>query len=437
MKIKHAKRLLSTVIAEVTGTPERYCINPNRDFTRKRKISLQTIVSGIINMECKSLPNELIDMFKGSENMPSVSAFVQQRDKVKPEAFEAVFNKFTNKIAVDTVNMPILAVDGSDVRLPTNPDDKLTYLPGSKAQDPYNCLHINALYDLDRHLYRAALIQNGAQRDECTALQKLVDNSDIPLALVIADRGYESYNNLAHIQEKGWFFLIRIKDGNYGIKNGFDLPDEDCFDINIVLNLTRKQTNEVKELIKDQNHFRYIANSSPFDYLPQHSRKDDPLVFYTLKFRIVRFKLSEHYYETVITNLPVDKYPPEDLKKLYASRWGIETSFRDLKYTVGLLKYHSKKTACIRQEIFARLTLYNFVEVITSHVAISKKQRKYTYKCNFSVATHVCRLFLRGQTSPPYVESAIAKCLIPIRPNRKRNRFVLGEVLQRFFYRVA
>lgn len=437
MKIKHAKRLLSTVIAEVTGTPERYCINPNRDFTRKRKISLQTIVSGIINMECKSLPNELIDMFKGSENMPSVSAFVQQRDKVKPEAFEAVFNKFTNKIAVDTVNMPILAVDGSDVRLPTNPDDKLTYLPGSKAQDPYNCLHINALYDLDRHLYRAALIQNGAQRDECTALQKLVDNSDIPLALVIADRGYESYNNLAHIQEKGWFFLIRIKDGNYGIKNGFDLPDEDCFDINIVLNLTRKQTNEVKELIKDRNHFRYIAKSSPFDYLPQHSRKDDPLVFYTLKFRIVRFKLSEHYYETVITNLPVDKYPPEVLKKLYASRWGIETSFRDLKYTVGLLKYHSKKTACIRQEIFARLTLYNFVEVITSHVAISKKQRKYTYKCNFSVATHVCRLFLRGQTSPPYVESAIAKCLIPIRPNRKRNRFVLGEVLQRFFYRVA
>ena len=437
MKIKHAKRLLSTVIAEVTGTPERYCINPNRDFTRKRKISLQTIVSGIINMECKSLPNELIDMFKGSENMPSVSAFVQQRDKVKPEAFEAVFNKFTNKIAVDTVNMPILAVDGSDVRLPTNPDDKLTYLPGSKAQDPYNCLHINALYDLDRHLYRAALIQNGAQRDECTALQKLVDNSDIPLALVIADRGYESYNNLAHIQEKGWFFLIRIKDGNYGIKNGFDLPDEDCFDINIVLNLTRKQTNEVKELIKDRNHFRYIANSSPFDYLPQHSRKDDPLVFYTLKFRIVRFKLSEHYYETVITNLPVDKYPPEDLKKLYASRWGIETSFRDLKYTVGLLKYHSKKTACIRQEIFARLTLYNFVEVITSHVAISKKQRKYTYKCNFSVATHVCRLFLRGLTSPPYVESAIAKSLIPIRPNRKRNRFVLGEVLQRFFYRVA
>lgn len=437
MKPKCVKKLLSSAIAEVAGTPEAYCVNPNCDFTRTRKISMQKLISGIINMECKSLPNELIDMFKGAEDMPSVSAFVQQRDKLKPEAFEAVFNKFTAKLTVDSNDIQVLAVDGSDVRLPTNPDDKLTYLPGSRTQEHYNSLHINALYDLNHHLYRDVVIQDGAQTDECTALQQLVDSSDIPLALVIADRGYESYNNLAHIQEKGWYFLIRIKDGNYGIKDGFDLPAENNFDTSITLNLTRKQTNEVKELLKDRNHFRYISHSSSFDYLPQHSRKADPLVFYTLKFRIARFRISEDTCETVITNLPTDKYPLEELKKLYASRWGIETSFRDLKYTIGLLKYHSKKTACIRQEIFARLTLYNFVEVITSHVAISKKQRKYTYKCNFSVATHVCRLFLRGQTSPPYVESAIAKCLIPIRPNRKRNRFVLGEALQRFFYRVA
>jgi hypothetical protein len=52
-------------------------------------------------MECKSLPNELIDMFKGAEDMPSVSAFVQQRNKLKPEAFEAVFNKFISKLSVD------------------------------------------------------------------------------------------------------------------------------------------------------------------------------------------------------------------------------------------------------------------------------------------------------------------------------------------------
>ena len=57
------------------------------------------------------------------------------------------------------------------------------------------------------------------------------DLYDISKALVVADRGYESYNNMAHIQEKGWYFLIRIKDGKNGIKQGLDLPD---------MNLTKK-----------------------------------------------------------------------------------------------------------------------------------------------------------------------------------------------------
>ncbi len=38
---------------------------------------------------------------------------------------------------------------------------------------------------------------------ECSfALQEMVDRSPIPKALVIADRGYESYHSMAHIQEK-------------------------------------------------------------------------------------------------------------------------------------------------------------------------------------------------------------------------------------------
>lgn len=437
MNPKDVKKLLSSTIKKVANYPQRYCVNPTCDFTRNRKLSMETILAGIINMEGKSLSNELIDMLTSSKEPSSVSAFVQQRSKIKPEAFETIFNNFTTEITAKANAMPILAVDGTDIRIPTNPNDPLTHLPGSRTQEPYNSLHLNVLYDLKNHLYRSVVIQNGAQVNEVVALQQMVDASDIPTALVIADRGYESYNGLAHIQEKGWFFLIRVKDGKYGIKAGFDLPDEDCFDFSINLKLFRKQTNTVKALAKDRNHYRYISHTSPFDYLPDKSRKTDAIVFYTLKFRLIRFKLSENTYETVVTNLPISTYPSEAIKKLYASRWGIETSFRDLKYTIGLLKYHSKKTACIRQEIFARLTLYNFVEVITSHVAISKKQRKYTYKCNFSVATHVCRLFLRGQTSPPIVESAIAQNLIPIRPNRKRERFVIGSVLQKFFYRIA
>jgi IS4 transposase len=85
-----------------------------------------------------------------------------------------------------------------------------------------------------------------------------------------------------------------------------------------------------------------------FDYLPlltgTYGTKP---VFYNIRYRIVRVRITKELAETLITNLPADQYPPEKLKELYAMRWGIETSFRSLKYTVGMLHFNSKKAECI------------------------------------------------------------------------------------------
>ena len=72
---------------------------------------------------------------------------------------------------------------------------------------------------------------------------------------------------------------------------------------------------------------------------------------YELKFRLVRFRLTENTYEVIVTNLEKEEFPPDTIKYLYGLRWGIETSFRDLKYTIGLLHFHSKNVEFIFQEI--------------------------------------------------------------------------------------
>ena len=118
-------------------------------------------------------------------------------------------------------------------------------------------------------------------------------------------------------------------------------------------------------------------------------------------------------------------------------RWGIETSFRDLKYTIGLLHFHSKKVDYILQEIFAGLIMYNFSELITSHVVIEKGSRKYEYKVNFSVAVHICRDFLLSINNPPDVELLIARYVLPIRPGRSRPREMKVKQAISFMYRVA
>lgn len=438
MKPIYIKKLLISEINKVASEPHNYCTNPDTDFTRNRKLSMEKMLQGIIGMESKSLTNELLDLFDASAETPSASAFIQQRDKIRPIAFESIFKNFSKKLMNSFDNdIPVFAIDGSDIQIPTNPTDTESYIAGTNGHKGYNLLHINALYDLNKHIYSDVIIQKARERNEHKAFQELVDCSEITKALIIADRGYESFNSMAHIQEKGWFFLIRVRDGNNGIKQGLDLPESDCFDVNISLKLTRKKTNAVKELLKDKNHYRMVSSTQPFDFLPLKNKKAEPTRFYELNFRIVRFPISEDIYETVVTNLDEDRYPAIEIKKLYASRWGIETSFRDLKYTVGLLNFHSKKVMCILQEIYAHMIMYNFAEMITSHVAIEKKQRKYTYKANFSVATHVCRLFYREKTTPPDLEAIIAKNLIPIRPDRHRERNVKAKIFQGFLYRVA
>ena len=422
------KRSLVEQIQKLSEHPELYCRDPGRDFTRKRKLSFCTLISFILNMRGGPLTNEIIDFFSNEKSIVSSSAVVQMRKKLKPEAFRSLLINFNSqvenmKIPETASGLRLLAVDGSDIQLPMDPDDANSFYPGVNGQKPYNLIHMNALYDLLQRTYLDAVIQKSRKQNEHKALIELAEDSPIENALVIVDRGYESYNTFAHIHERGWFYLARIKEGKNGIASGLDLPDDDEFDLEISINLTRSFTNEVKELCKDKNHYRFLPSNVNFDYLPRLSGTYGTTpVFYDLRYRIVRVRISDDLLETLITNLPAEQYPPERLKGLYALRWGIETSFRSLKYTVGMLHFHSKKAECIFQEVYASLIIYNFTEWITAQVIIHKSKRKYAYKVNFSAAVHICRKLLAEKMHPPDVEALIAKYIIPIRPNRKYER---------------
>ena len=380
-----------------------------------------------------------MDFFGLDPSTGTSSAFIQRRSTILPEAFESLFHDFSRSVDENKLyrGLRLLAVDGSDLQIAANPDDPDSYYPGANGQRAYNLLHINAMYDLHQHIYVDALVQKSRKADESAALTAMVDRSAIESALLLADRGYESYNNLAHIQEKGWNFLIRIKDGTAGIASGLALPATDEFDVPFHLKLTNKQSNEVKELLRDKNHYRHITNAIRFDYLPRTSRKHDPAVFFELHFRIVRFPISDTACETIITNLDASAFPLHDIKRLYAMRWGIETSFRNLKHTLGLLHLHAKKVEFVLQEIFAKLTMYNFCELITQSVVIRQAQKKHTYKVNFSDAVHICRQFFLGDVPPPILEAMLMRYISPIRSGRKDTRKLSQKPSASFTYRVA
>lgn len=439
MTVENVKQALLNSIKTLTMGKWMLSRDPKRDNTRNRKIPFEKVVSAILAFRGGTLNAELMDFFDLDCAVPTSSAFIQQRAKIIPEAFEILFHHFTDHICEQKTykGYRLFAVDGSDLQIAANPQDTDSFYPGANGQKPYSLLHINAMYDLLQHIYVDAIIQKSRKTDESGALTSMVDRSAAKNVLLLADRGYEAYNNLAHIQEKGWSFLIRIKNTKAGIASGLSLPDSNEFDMTFHLKLTNKQTNDVKALLKDRNHYKFVPSTGCFDYLPSKSRKADLTQFYDLHFRIVRFPISESTCETIITNLDKDAFPIQEIKRLYVMRWGIETSFRDLKYALALLHLHAKKVDFIYQEIFAKLTMYNFCQMITQSVAIRKGKRKYSYKASFSDAVHICLQFFRSKVSPPTVEALLMRFISPIRPGRTDSRKLAQKSAVSFTYRVA
>lgn len=436
-KIVCIREALYSAIRSVCSVSWLFARAPGHDFTRNGKLPLEKLITFILSLKGGPLASELMDHFGCSADIASVPAFVKRRGRLLPEAFSFLFHLFVERTQLSTLfhGFRLLAVDGSDLHIPTDPDDTDSFFPGKDDSKPYNLLHLDALYDLMSHTYLDASVSPKRLSDECRALCDMVDRADLSHpAIILADRGYESYNVLAHILQKGWKFLIRVKNGVGGIVSGLPIPNSEEFDIQVNLSLTRKQTNQAKALALASPFFKILSSDTVFDFLPIKNRKSVPVPPFQLHFRVVRFKLSDNSVETVITNLD---FSPDQLKQLYAMRWGIETSFRELKYTVGLLHFHAKKAEHIYQEIFARLIMYNFSELITSSVIIRKADNKYAFKANFSAAVHVCRQFFLRNVSPSDVEAVICRNVTPVRPGRNSPRNLSVKRAVSFTYRVA
>lgn len=437
------KNLLASAISSVSSSVSDYVLNPGKDFSRNRKLPADKLISFLIAEGSSTTKNELLDFFGMSGQSPTSSAFFQQRSKLKSEALKNVFDAFTGAVPAGTATFPgfrLIAADGSTVSYfstdkYSRPEEYFTS-PGKSFKGVYS-IHINAFQDLDSHLYTDALLQPVHHKDEFRAFCTIVDRHPVTHGsknIYIGDRGYCSYNNMAHVIENKQYFLFRSKDvDKKGLVGNFDFPNKDTFDVPVNVALVRRQSSKI---VCGDAYRRFIDSAASFDYLEYGSDS-----IYPISFRVVRFRLSDDSYECLVTNLPADKFPSKLIKEIYHARWGIESSFRKLKYTIGLSNFHSYKPNLIKQEIWARLIAYNFTEAMINNTMLKKGKRKHSYKVNFSVAAHICRAFLRLSAEEDQINVMVllARELIPIREERKYDRLQTAHFRKPryFIYRAA
>jgi len=407
------------MIQKIGEQPERYARDPGKDFTRKRSLTPTVLIHLILTMGEKGIWKGLLEHFHARLDTPSASAFVQQGHKLLPSAFEDLFRQFTDHLRPERKfrGYRLLAVDGSLLKSGAYPADPEEYRPGTERQHGWDLFHINALYDLENGIYTDAIVQKEHTKHESKALCQMAERSEITgPAILLADRNYEAYNNFAHFEAKGWKYLIRLKDRDRKNAYGVKLPDQPEFDLSVRMTLGRLSPRQLKKrgLTVPEQYYQ-LPNSVAFDYLEPES---DAL--YTLSARIVRLKLSDDNTQMLITNLDPTQFPLLELQTLYAKRWGIETSFRELKYTVGFIHLHSRKPDLVLQEIFAAFTVFNFTQAAVCNVNEAWGLSKYERRVNFSHAVYLCCEALRCKAGE--IKGLLERTLQPRRPGRSYPR---------------
>ena len=151
------KKALFQCISELGSIKWLYLLNPEKDFTRNRKITFEKFINICLQMEGGALQNELMKHFDFAEGTPTKSAFCQQRAKVSPEALKFLFHCFTELLM--EIDAPktfkgyrLLACDGSDINIPYNPEDTESYHQNADKHG-YNQFHLNDFFDILNGIY--------------------------------------------------------------------------------------------------------------------------------------------------------------------------------------------------------------------------------------------------------------------------------------------
>lgn len=426
------RAMLSRSIGSIVDNVQCYVKDTVSDMSRCRKLPPEKVLKILLSMGSSALKTEICSLLPEGEEVQS-SAFCMQRYKFTLEAFVRLFNLFTSSVSLsETFNgFTIIATDGSDINIPFDPNDQDTLVKGIKGARDHSAYHLNALYDVLTGIYYDIHVSTPSKTEEVGSLLRMAERHLYPSgSIIVGDRGYVSYKAMATFNETGQKYVIHSKDIDCpsSILHRHGLPAAE-FDRTVTVSLTRSNV-----LYKSSpSSYALVASSSDFPFLKSYNRGT-----YELTFRVVRFMLDNGCYESLVTNLSEKEMPLEAMKDLYHLRWNEETSFRTLKYNLGLVSFHSKKREGILQEMYCRLVMFNAASAIIGGIEVSRKDgSKYDASANRAVAITNVKLFLRGLLSASGLISRIKKYLVPVRPGRSYGRKIRTQSARPFYYRLS
>jgi len=389
-----------------------------KDFTRKRKLSVDNLICYNLNKRGLTTKMELEDFIELC-NIGDVSspALLKQREKLNPEVFKYLHHDLLKDFytlfqeEVKTYKGYILsAIDGSEWEIPNTKQARQRWNPQStqcaRAQVS-NCYDVLNCYVLDTEVKMSKHSELDIAKTHLKKTKEIVGNFPV---IRIMDRGYNSLSEIYHSIKANEKFVIRIQS--------------------TFLKSEQKKMQSDDEWVEVEYEYNRIRNWKDKDPEFYHFLKARNI----LKVRFVKVELDTGEIEVLMTNLEQEKFSSIDLEHIYRLRWGIETNFHYLKESMKMTNISSSKEDLIKQEIYSQMLVFNMLQSIQNEVEEEIDQSKYKHKMKINsnmaigyIKRYMIIIFLEEDLDKrnelyQVLHQKILKHIIPVRNNRKYDR---------------
>lgn len=187
--------------------------------------------------------------------------------------------------------------------------------------------------------------------NELTMTQELLDNFKSK-QLVLADRGFCSYELIAQLLAGGTHSLMRLHQARHAAldwRKGKKLSP------------TERLVTWKKPRYRSGGRLSY----EQWEALPE-----------TLSIRLVKYRCAARGLEgkqrdIVVATTLLDplKYPAEEIASLYHQRWHIELKFRDMKTTLGMEDFAVKSPDMAHKTLWMVLIVSNLIKAVSQRAA--------------------------------------------------------------------
>jgi len=387
------RRLAEMIIEKIRrckGSPTMRVAGREKSFTRDRKLTAERIVSMIIEPAKQSLQTRLYEFgvrFMGGE-FATKQAFSKQRQFVDPIYIREYYDEGAEELLksgelTTFKGFHVTAVDGTRIACENTPELIAEFGCSGSKKDACTALASVAYDVMERVSFDCQIGSYSlSERDLLNRHLDRLEAFGAESFLIVADRGYPSYDLIETLIDRGFSFLLRLSDG------------------------WKNVISHMRDV--DDKELQYEYKGSVY------------------KFRALKIGLEDKT-EYLVTNLDKDFLPIEDAGQIYGLRWNIETFYGTLKTELELENFSGKTKNAVLQEFYATMTLANicqcFINDADDKIAErdAKKECMYEYQAN--------RRQSIGQIVPVFLE-----CIFT---NSKRKRDCLWKDVERFCARFS